>query len=401
MPLQQHELEYLLAAGESDRVERKASLNGTAPERLREAICAFANDLPAHGAAGVAFVGVQDDGAPSGLPIDDQLLRDLAALRDDGLIVPPPSMTVRKVRLRGADVAVIEVRPSDAPPVRCRGNIWVRVGSRRALANAQDERFLNERRRAADRPFDARRVDGARLADLDRLRFETEYLPNAVSREALEANARTYEQRLAAAKMVVSADDPTPTVLGCLVLAPRCRDFLPGAYIQFLRVRGRELSDEVIDERAIDGLLSDLVRGIDEKISAHNSTAVDLRSRDIEGRREEYPRVALQQLVRNAIMHRTYEATNAPVRVTWYDDRVEIVSPGGPYGIVSVENFGEPGITDYRNPSLAEAMRVLGFVQRFGVGIATARDALTRNGNPPLEFEVTDRAIAATVRRSS
>lgn len=400
MPLDPRELEELLRNGESDRVERKESLSGQAADRLREAICAFANDLPDHRAPGVAFVGVRDDGTASGLPITDELLRALGALREDGLVVPPPSMTVRKVRLFDGEIAVVEVRPSDAPPVRCRGNIWVRVGPRRSIASAQDERVLNERRRATDRPFDARPLRDARLSDLDRGRFEGEYLPNAISREALEANERSYEQRLAAAKMIASADDPTPTVLGCLVLAPRCRDFLPGAYIQFLRVGGRTLSDEIADERDIDGLLTDAVRGIDEKLSVHLATAVDFHSRNVERRRSVYPRVALQQLTRNAIMHRSYEATNAPIRVTWYDDRIEIVSPGGPYGIVHRGNFGNPGITDYRNPSLAEAMKVLGFVQRFGVGIATARRALDENGNPPLEFDVSDGAIAAIVRRA-
>ncbi len=76
----------------------------------------------------------------------------------------------------------------------------------------------------------------------------------------------------------------------------------------------------------------------------------------------------MQQLVRNAVLHRTYETTNAPVRVYWYSDRIEIHSPGGLYGQVNPENFGQPQVTDYRNPLLAEAMKALGFVQRFGVG---------------------------------
>ena len=42
----------------------------------------------------------------------------------------------------------------------------------------------------------------------------------------------------------------------------------------------------------------------------------------------------------------------------WYDDRIEINSPGGPYGEVSAENFGQPGFVAYRNPLVAEAMRV-------------------------------------------
>jgi ATP-dependent DNA helicase RecG len=236
------------------------------------------------------------------------------------------------------------------------------------------------------------------LSDLDRRRFEEEYLPVAFASDVLAANQRSYEQRLAATKMVVSADEPTPTVLGLLILSTRTRDFIPGAYVQFLRIAGRELADPVADEQLIDGPVLEVLRRTDEKLSAHNRTAVDLTSADRERRTVLYPMPALQQLVRNAIMHRSYEATNAPVRVTWYDDRIEITNPGGPYGAVTEENFGQPGVSDYRNPSLAEALRVLGFVQRFGVGIASARRALQTNGNPPPEFEVNQSHVGVTLR---
>jgi ATP-dependent DNA helicase RecG len=100
-------------------------------------------------------------------------------------------------------------------------------------------------------------------------------------------------------------------------------------------------------------------------------------------------------------MHRTYETTHAPVRVYWYDDRIEITSPGGPFGTVTAENFGEPGVADYRNPNLAEAMRVLGFVQRFGFGLAIARRALAENGNPPVELNVQPSHVTAIVRAAA
>ena len=73
-------------------------------------------------------------------------------------------------------------------------------------------------------------------------------------------------------------------------------------------------------------------------------------------------------------MHRIYESTNAPTRVYWYDDRIEIMNPGGPFGVVTKENFGQPGITDYRNPNLADAIKVMGFVQKFGLGIQLAKN---------------------------
>jgi ATP-dependent DNA helicase RecG len=395
------DLEALATDLESDRCERKESLQGNAPTAVREAICSFANDLPDHRLPGVVFIGLKDDGKPSGLAIADELLLQLADMKSDGQIVPPPSMTVEKRRVHGDDVAVVTVLPSDAPPVRFKGRIRVRTGPRRDTATAQDERLLNERRRFGDRPFDVQPVSTARLDDLDRRRFEYEYLPAAVAPDVLAANDRTYEQRLAATKMVVAADEPVPTVLGLLVLGHRTRDFLPGAYVQFLRLAGRDLSDPIADEQAIDGPITELLRRLDEKLQAHNRTAVDLKSRLQERRTPLLPLAALQQITRNAVMHRTYEGTNAPVRVTWYDDRVEILSPGGPYGTVTAQNFGTPGLADYRNPSLAEALRGLGFVQRFGVGIATARRELDANGNPPLQFAVDTNNVGVILRVAS
>ena len=64
-----------------------------------------------------------------------------------------------------------------------------------------------------------------------------------------------------------------------------------------------------------------------------------------------------QGLTFNAVMHLTYENTNAPVRVPWFQDRIGILSPGDPFGVVSAANFGRLGVTDYRNPNLAEALR--------------------------------------------
>ena len=64
----------------------------------------------------------------------------------------------------------------------------------------------------------------------------------------------------------------------------------------------------------------------------------------------------------NTIMYREYDG-NAPVLFYEYDDRIEIQDPGGLYGKVRPENFSN--VSDYRNPFIAEAMKVLGYVNRF------------------------------------
>ena len=229
------ELLRLLRGGESHRVEFKESLSGGAANAVREAACAFANDLPGDGLPGVAFVGVMDDGTPTGAPVTDELLRQLADVKTDGNITPPPSLFVEKRLLAGSEVAVMAVLPSDSPPVRYRGRIHVRTGSRRGAATEQDERMLNERRRHGNRPFDLEPVPSSRLSDLNLTFFENDYLPQAFAPDVLDANDRAREQRLASLKMIASPDDATPTVLGLLVLGKSPQDFIPGAYVQFLR----------------------------------------------------------------------------------------------------------------------------------------------------------------------
>lgn len=400
-PLSDQELTALLDTTESDRAERKRAWAGDAPEKVRQAVCAFANDLPGHRLPGVVFVGAADDGTPHAITVDDQLLKTLADIKTDGKTVPPPSLIVERRQLKGADMAVVTVWPADVPPVRYEGRIWIRIGPRRGWASAQDERILNEKRHHLDRAFDASPVRGSTVTDLDRLTFEHEFLPQAVAPDVLAANERSYEQRLAALGMVVSAADPTPTVAGLLTLGKSPRSWIPSAYIQFLRVAGVAFADPVTDAEEIDGNLVSMLRRLDEKLRLNLTTSVDFTSTDLEVRRSPYPLAALQQLVRNAVMHRTYEGTNAPVRVYWFDDRIEVFSPGGPYGTVNEANFGQPGAGDYRNLAIAGAMKTLGYVQRFGFGIAEARRALQANGNPPPEFAVQPTMVLATVRKAA
>ena len=242
-------------------------------------------------------------------------------------------------------------------------------------------------------------MNSASLVDLRVGRFQDECLPAAVDPETLAANDHTPAERLAAAKMIVSVDNPVPTVAGILVLGKRPVDHLPGAYVQFLRVAGTEWGGDIVDEARCEGSVLDMLLRLDDELVAHNRTAVDFTSHPLETRRSMYPVGALQQLARNAVMHRNYEGTNAPVRVYWFEDRIEIISPGGPYGEVTASNFGQPGAVDYRNPTLAEAMRVLGLVQRYGFGIPSARRELRSNGQAEPEFRVEPNSVTCVVWR--
>lgn len=394
------ELAVLLNDMESDRVERTESTTNT--DKFRQAICAFANDMPDHNVPGVLFVGVKDDGSCANIQITDQLLQNLASFRSDGSVVPFPSLVVQKKTLNGCEMAVVIVTPSYDPPVRFKGSIWIRVGPRRAVASPDEERRLIEKRRSRDVPFDLYPVRTASIADLDLDLFVKEYLPSSVAPEILEKNNRSVEQQLLSLRFLSrdrDSDEIFPTVTALIVVGKEPRDYIPGAYVQFIRFAGTVLTDPIKDNKEISGPLSQLMQQIDEVFRAHIGIQTEFKSGTIEVKRPDYPLVALQQIARNAVMHRNYEGTNAPVRINWFDDRIEILSPGGPFGQVSIENFGRPGVADYRNAHVAEAMKALGYVQRFGVGIATANAEMNNLGSPAVHFDVQANNILAVLRR--
>ena len=386
------ELELLMSDLESDLVERKES--AADGRKIRRNICAFANDLPGNGCAGVILVGIRDDGSCASLTIDDRLLKRLADVHGEGDILPLPSMTVQKRVLNGCAVAVVTVEPAPDPPVRYRGRAWIRVGPSVREAGIADERMLGERRRAADLPFDMRAAVGVTIAALDLDFARDHYLPNAIAREVLDQNERPLAHQLQSLRLVHGA---TPTWAAVLSFGTDPQAFVPGAYVQFLRIDGAEITDPIRDQKQLTGRLDDVLRRLDELLELSISVRTDVAGALRERRRPDYPLDALRQLAHNAVMHRTYEGTNTPVRIHWFSDRVEIASPGGLFGRITPENFGM-GDTDYRNPLLAEIMHHLGFAQRFGLGVRLARQALAANGNPPPEFDFQPTLVVATVR---
>nr|VFJ61439.1 MAG: ATP-dependent DNA helicase RecG [Candidatus Kentron sp. FM]VFJ74308.1 MAG: ATP-dependent DNA helicase RecG [Candidatus Kentron sp. FM]VFK14014.1 MAG: ATP-dependent DNA helicase RecG [Candidatus Kentron sp. FM] len=397
------ELLALLADLESDRVERKGSI--AEKEKIRQAICAFSNDMPNHELPGVIFIGASDDGQSAGIDVTDRLLLTLSDMRSDGNILPLPAMTVQKRTLQGCDLAIVVVHPADAPPVRLKGNIYIRVGPRRAIANSDEERRLAEKRRYRDIPADIRPLPSALMETLDELLFRRVYLPLALSPEALEQNRRGLEHQLIAARFahpgsIRPGSHPCPTVLGELVIGNKPTDQVPGAFVQLLRIEGTGLTDPIQFAHELQRPLPDLLRELEALLKINIHTHPDITSGPVEIRHPDYPLAALQQIIRNAIAHRAYEHTHAPVRIRWFTDRVEIYSPGGPFGQVTRENFGSPGKYDYRNPNLAAVLKELGYIQRFGLGIAIAREEMEKNGNPPIQFQVEDNQVTVVLRKA-
>jgi len=382
----------LLADTESDRVERTESKSNT--DKFSQAICAFANDLPNHRLPGYLLIGVKDNGKLSGLKVTDELLKNLGGIRSDGNVLPQPVINISKFTLDAGEVAVVEVLPSDLPPVRYNGRVWIRVGPRKAVANEQEERILTERRVASARSFDARPCIEGKLHDLALGQFDA-YRRQAIAPETILANQRSIEQQLASLRLF-DPDRLCPTFAGILLFGTNPRFFLPGSYIQYLKLPATDLTDLPEDQAEISGDIFSILHELDTRLKVLIQT--NLRSISVlqEKLLPDYPEKALRELLMNAVMHRNYDS-HSPIRFYVFNDHIEIMSPGGLYGEATRENF--PTRNSYRNPIIAEAMKSLGYVNRFGYGVLRAQALLKDNGNSPAEFEFDDHAVLAKVWR--
>lgn len=390
--LTEDQLIELLAELEADNIERTESVSNQ--DKFGQAICAFANDLPNRRRPGYLLIGVKDNGMLSGLAVTDKLLKDLGGIRSDGNVLPQPFLNVAKFSLQGGDVAVVEVFPSDLPPVRYKGRVHIRVGPRKAIANEQEERVLSERRVAQARSFDARPCSEAKLDDLAMGQFDA-YRREAVDPEAIAANQRPVELQLASLRLY-DLERASPTHAGILLFGKNPRFFLPGAYVQYLKLPGTELTDLPEDQAEISGDLHSVLRELEGRLRLLIQTTIRPVSAMGEKLIPDYPEWALRELLMNAVMHRNYDS-NSGIRFYAFSDHIEIQSPGGLYGDATPENF--PTRNSYRNPVIAEAMKSLGFVNRFGYGVQRAQALLAENGNPPAQFEFDEHAVLVKVYR--
>jgi ATP-dependent DNA helicase RecG len=376
-------IKALIESGEADRVEVTRSKSDT--DKFREAICSFSNDMAGRGEPGYLVIGVDERDAAFRMPITDELMQQFASYRSDGQIMPLPVLNVAKVPHPdgGGDVLVVEVKPHDMPPVRFKGRVHIRVGPRKDTASESEERVLTERRASNFPTFDATPCPEGDLKRMDLETFRQTYRPQAIAEEVIAENHRDVKEQLAALRFY-NLNRDCPTNAGMLVFAYDPLDLFPGAKVQFVQFDGLELSDDPAAEKSFSGnlitVLSELDSFLKGRFTQKPVAVSELREQAV----FDYPPEAIRELLMNAVLHRDYQSTG-PVRFYQFTDRIEIQNPGGLYGEASRENF--PRVNAYRNPIIAEAMHVLGYVNRFGRGIARARRVLSENGSPEAQFQ--------------
>jgi ATP-dependent DNA helicase RecG len=373
----------LIADMESDWIERTISIRD---DKLGPAICAYSNDFPNHKHSGYILLGVKDDGSLANMTWSDEELQKIGNIKSNGKILPQPSIVVSPVfKFPEGEVVVLEVKPSTYPPVRFDGRCWIRVGPRKDKATLEEERILVERRTSYAKTYDLVPALGAKLEDISLDLFKISYLPNAIDRETLAENGRTVEEQLASLRFYDQRES-CPTNAGILILGLNPEFYLPGAYLQYVKFSGEEMTSDVEFETKFSGPLIKELQLVDFFIKGNIVKERPVKKDSFQEQTlRNYPYWALRELVMNAIMHRSYES-NAPIYIYEFLNRIEIINPGGLFGEVTPQNF--PNASDYRNVVVAEAMKVLGYVNRFNYGVKRAKDELVRNGNDEPIFDL-------------
>ena len=294
-------------------------------------------------------------------------------------------MSVESFTFPEGDLLIAEVQPSDVPPVRYRGRVFIRIGPRRDIATEAEERILSERRTAFMATFDARPCFSAKIGDIDTNVLRDKYLTPPLGKDLVDTDSRTIEEQMSAVGMY-DTDHQCPTNAAIVLFGHKPRRFLPGLYVQYVKFKGEDVTSEVENELQLEGnycaMLPRLESLLELSVIKKKPVFVSLLREEMVSN---YPYTAIRELLLNACMHRDLQS-NTPLRFYEFANHLEILNAGGLYGNARPENF--PRVNDYRNPLIASAMKTMGYVNMFNRGVGQVQEDLQSNGNPLADFNV-------------
>lgn len=147
--------------------------------------------------------------------------------------------------------------------------------------------------------------------------------------------------------------------------------------------------ERFVDNKRIEGTISEMLEEamVFCKRNMKIKTIIDSKTGK-RNDRTEYPINAVREAILNALIHRDYSAhtEGTPIQINFFTDRLEIHSPGGLYGRMTVEQLGKAK-PDLRNPTLATMAESLNQVENRYSGIPTIRMEMKEYGLPEPEFK--------------
>ena len=403
--------EMRLVRNDLQRVEVKAAV-GKLPKTVPESVSALTN-----GSGGVVILGLSESEGFAPAPgFDAHAAFDaLAGLCADKL-TPPIRPDIRIAPFEGALVVVAEI-PETAPISKpCyvtergmyRGS-FIRTGDGdRLLSQYEIDRLLEEKTQPR---HDLDIVEGATMADLD------PDLVAAVLRRQRELHPRIFarlsdEDALAALNVTTETPDggAAITLAGLLALGTYPQHFFPRLTVTFAafpgvdkaQADGVKFADSQSMAGPIPAVLLDTVAAVRRNMRIGGVLVDGLRF-DL----PDYPPDAVREAVCNALMHRDYSpmGRGAQVQVNMYADRLEVLSPGGLYGPVTVDLLGTAGASATRNQHLSVLLETTpyaegGFVaENRGTGFRLMEVELAAAGMRPPEVVDRPSLFALTFRK--
>jgi ATP-dependent DNA helicase RecG len=361
-----------LRLGEDSRTEFKRA-DDSALKSIEKALVAFANS-----GGGEVFVGVEDDGTPTGVGSTtdaDRWMRQITQLCQTR-IEPALSCRIDKAETDGHLLLIVEI-PAWTPnrPYRSGHIYYVRSGAESREAS-RDELVRMLQSRAIH--FDEEPVRGASATDLDEAAVDR-FLAAHYPRFSPDRRA----SYLRALKCYDDAD--RPTVTGVLFFGCDPQRFFADSYITAIRFRGARVSDEIADRKTFSGGLLAQAESAAQFLDIHvpSPVAIEGFTRKEKG----IPTSVLREALHNALAHRDYVVASQ-VRIFAFDDRVEITNPGALLNRMTLDSIRIGGISQRRNPAIAAILTRSGLVELAGNGVPQMIDAMEAAGLPEPEFAV-------------
>ena len=378
-------LRTVLARGPSQFVELMPE--PTASD-LAETLAALAN---ADG--GTILVGLNDDGS-----VSDAVGEDIEALllRAQSLCCPPVSAGWRTVALPSGEVVAISVNRSGQAHRLSDGRILVRSGPRNRALSPVEAQQLEAARGGGS--YEEQPAVGATVDDLD-----PELIAEYVAKRAERAPRG---ERLEGKELLLEAGalglDGVPTMAGILLFGRHPQRFAAQSSLVFVRFAGQ-------DPRGPGGLpgygrreelrgpLARIIEGAWRVLweeMRHEAVIPGLTREE----RPEYPAFAVREALVNAVCHRDYAIKGLRVEIRMFDDRLEVVSPGGLPGHITLDNIVEEHYS--RNPHIVRGLYYWGYIEELGLGIDRMIEEMLQAGHPAPEFASKPHSFTVTLRNA-
>ncbi|AWK40352.1 ATP-dependent DNA helicase RecG [Photorhabdus laumondii subsp. laumondii] len=358
--METQELLAIIARDEDSRHQFKADVNNASS--LGAEMVAFSN-----GTGGLILIGVNNgDGSRSGLTREDiGRINQVIANAATNNVRPPINPVTENIQLPDGLVIAVHIEQGISKPyMDTQGYVWVKNGSdkRRVTAREELQRMFQE---AALIHADETLVSGTSVADIDQEFFDSFFEG--------EYGERVEEQGVSRSQLLENmnlAKNGQLNICGTLLFASRPQIRLPVFIVKAVAFPGVDIEDEhYIDSQDINGKLSDVFQKVLGFVLANIRHIQNKQSFNSLGE-PEIPRIVLEELISNALIHRDY-FVSAPVKVLVFADRIEIISPGHLPNNLTIENI-KMGNSNIRNPILASfASKVLPY-RGLGSGIKRA-----------------------------